>query len=38
MRGDARLVDAGLREVLAEDLFEQARQGPLRNGASKVRA
>ena len=37
VRGDARLVDAGLREVLEEDLFSGARQEPLRNGASRVR-
>jgi hypothetical protein len=36
VRGDARLVEAGLKEVLAEDMFQEARQGPLRNGANKV--
>lgn len=39
MRGDARLVDIGLRDVLAEDMFAEARSGqgpPVRNGGAKA--
>jgi hypothetical protein len=39
VRGDRRLVDVGLKEVLAEDMFTQAQaKVPLRDAGNKANA